>query len=52
MGKKNIPSSGVMGTHARLELPSRKEGFDELFYVRMKPRSGFSVEAWKKEGNR
>ena len=48
-GKKNIPSKAVVATHARLELPSLKEGFDELFHVKMKPRTGFTVEEWKDE---
>ena len=44
-GKKNIPSKAVVATHARLEPPSLKEGFDELFHVRINDDGGFAVSA-------
>ncbi|MEM6705108.1 MAG: AAA family ATPase [Acidobacteriota bacterium] len=43
-----VPEAGVRGTHARLELPSMDEGFDELHYVAQQ-RGGFRVEAWGDE---
>lgn len=44
-GKERIPDQGVASTHRKLELPKYGEGFDELFYVRMKGGS-FIVEEW------
>lgn len=43
-----IPLPGLLGTYSRLELPSREEGFDELFYVKLTD-GGFSVEEWRSE---
>ena len=43
-----VPDRGVLGTAGRLQLPSRKEGFDALFYVRLGPAVGqFVVEEWR-----
>ncbi len=44
--RARIPDGGVRATHARLELPSYDEGFDELYYVR-NDGDGFTVEAWR-----
>lgn len=43
-----IPDIGIKGTSARLELPNRGEGFDDLFYVRI-AESGFDVQEWRNE---
>jgi hypothetical protein len=43
-----VPLVGLLGTHARLELPRRDEGFDELYYVRQAD-GGFQVEKWSDE---
>jgi predicted kinase len=43
-----VPLVGLLGTYARLELPRRDEGFDELYYVRQAD-GGFQVEAWSDE---
>jgi predicted kinase len=32
-GAECIPQVGILSTQKRLEIPSREEGFDELFYV-------------------
>jgi hypothetical protein len=32
-----------------LQIPSREEGFDELYYVRIDEVGGFVVEEWKDE---
>jgi predicted kinase len=45
---EQIPERGIKGASARLELPSRAEGFDELYYVRL-TREGFHVEEWRDE---
>ncbi|MFZ2656625.1 MAG: AAA family ATPase [Victivallales bacterium] len=47
--EKPIPGSALKGTHARLELPSCKEGFDKIHYVRITEDGGFAVEDWKDE---
>ncbi len=33
-GKAKIPAKGIAATARRLELPSRLEGFDELYFVK------------------
>ena len=48
-GKQRIAARGVLGTFKRLELPRREEGFDDLYYVRIKGAGGFEVEDWKDE---
>jgi predicted kinase len=42
---ERIPELGVKGAAGRLELPSRREGFDELYYVRLAD-GDFLVEEW------
>jgi len=46
--ERQIPHVGIKGTSARLEIPDRDEGFDELFYVRIAD-SGFDVQEWRNE---
>jgi|GEM_PF-345268 len=41
-----IPMRGLLGTYGRLVRPTREEGFDALYYVRIDENSGFCVEAW------
>lgn len=41
--KARVPDKGVRGRYQRLERPSRKEGFEELYIVRVTPK-GFVVE--------
>lgn len=45
-GAQRIPARGVLGTAARLELPSLDEGFDALYYVRVGDQ-GFEVRGWQ-----
>lgn len=44
--QERIPEVGIRGTHARLVLPSVGEGFDALYYVRVREPAGFAVEEW------
>lgn len=44
-----IPDVGVLGTHKRLEIPQRNEGFDALYYVRIDQEGKFQVEEWADE---
>ena len=48
---KVIPPQGVMRTFGKIELPSRDEGFDELYYVRIDPERSMSflIEEWRDE---
>ena len=46
---QQVPLRGILGTAARIELPSTAEGFDELNYVRIDERGVFVVEGWKDE---
>ena len=48
-GTERIPDLGVMGTSGRLEIPTRGEGFDCLYYVRPGPEKTFIVEEWRDE---
>ena len=47
--EEQVPHKGIRGTHARLELPTKAEGFDALRYVRIEASSGFMVEEWNDE---
>lgn len=42
-----MPLAGLLGTYAKLELPSYDEGFDELFYVKG-TEMRFDVEEWRR----
>jgi predicted kinase len=47
--EERIPVQGILGAAGRLQIPSRDEGFDELFYVRIDEANRFVVEGWKDE---
>ena len=44
---ERVPDKGVLAASGRLELPSKVEEFDELFFVRLNEPNGFIVEEWK-----
>jgi len=44
-----VPDAGVLSASKRLELPSRAEGFDELYFIRLTGANSFSIEEWKNE---
>ena len=47
---QRVPERGVLGTAGRLQLPSKNEGFDTLYYVRLAPppaENEFIVEGWR-----
>jgi predicted kinase len=48
-GSACIPVAGVLGTYARLQLPTLDEGFDELHYVFIDPTGDFVVRDWDAE---
>ncbi len=43
-----VPDVAILGTAARLEIPSMDEGFTQLNYVRIS-ETGFVVEDWQDE---
>lgn len=47
-GKQKVPDKGILSTYSKLELPSRKEGFDELYYVEIKDGQ-FIINEWQDE---
>ena len=47
-GKARVPDKAIAYTSNLLEMPSLREGFDRLYFVRME-RNGFVVEDWRKE---
>lgn len=46
---QQVPLAGVLGTYKRLEIPTRDEGFDALYYVRIDENCRFVVEEWSDE---
>ncbi len=42
-----VPEVALRGSFRAMELPSPAEGFDQLWFVRMRPQGGFIVEEWK-----
>ena len=42
--QKKIPPVAVAGTHKKLELPRKKEGFDQIFTVQVTEPAGFLVK--------
>jgi predicted kinase len=48
-GKERVPDVALFATAKRLELPTRAEGFDELFHVRLLEGGDFEVSPWREE---
>ena len=46
---ERIPVAGILGAAGRLEIPSKDEGFAELYYVRIDEANLFVVEEWRDE---
>ena len=47
--RARVPEKGLLGTYKQLQLPSREEGFDALYYVRVNDAGDFVVEEWLDE---
>jgi predicted kinase len=47
-GDAKIETKGIKSTAARLELPARAEGFDDLYYVKL-TSDGFDIQEWRDE---
>jgi predicted kinase len=48
-GKSRVPDVALYVTAQRLQIPTYAEGFDQLYYVRVKEDCGFTVEHWREE---
>jgi len=46
-GTGRIRDKGILGSHKRLQLPTREEGFDALCYVRSTEMGQFEIEEWR-----
>lgn len=46
---EQVPVVGILGTRSRLQLPTRAEGFDEMWFVRIAESGGFVVTEWSDE---
>jgi predicted kinase len=47
--ERQVPERGIRGTRNRLELPTRAEGFEHLYYVRALENYEFDVNEWQDE---
>jgi predicted kinase len=47
--ERQIPDKGIRGTRSRLELPTRAEGFDKLYFVRAVGNQEFTLTEWQDE---
>jgi predicted kinase len=46
-GKARVPDVAIFATAKKLVPPSRAEGFDEVYRVRISEGSGFEVLTWE-----
>ncbi|WP_040549543.1 AAA family ATPase [Pedosphaera parvula] len=46
-GDQRVPDKAIHGASGRLELPSRNEGYDQLYFVRLNVDNTFTAEEWK-----
>jgi hypothetical protein len=44
VGKERIPAVAIHATYKKLEKPTRQEGFDELYSVRIGKPEDFIIE--------
>lgn len=47
-GKEKIPDVGIKSCYRKLEIPTREEGYDKLYFVRIS-NNEYIVENWKDE---
>jgi predicted kinase len=47
--EQQIPLKGILEAAGRMQIPSKEEGFDELYYVKIDEANRFVVEEWKDE---
>jgi len=49
-GAARVPTKAIVAKSNQLELPSRDEGFDELYFMQMED-GGFKQSEWKEEND-
>lgn len=47
--ERQVPDQGIRATRNRLELPTRAEGFDKLYFVRALGNQEFELTDWQDE---
>jgi len=47
--ERQVPDKGIRATRNRLELPTRAEGFDKLYFVRALGNQEFELTDWQDE---
>lgn len=47
--KNCVPEKAILSTFQKLEIPSYKEGFDQLYYVEIAEKNQFIVKEWQNE---
>jgi predicted kinase len=47
--ERQVPDKGIRATRNRLELPTRQEGFDQLYFVRLLENGDFDLTKWQDE---
>jgi predicted kinase len=47
--ERQVPDQGIRATRNRLELPTRAEGFDQLYFVRALGNQEFELTDWQDE---
>lgn len=47
--ERQVPDKGIRATRNRLELPTRAEGFDKLYFVRTLGNQEFALTDWQDE---
>lgn len=47
--ERQVPNQGIWATRNRLELPTRAEGFDKLYFVRTLGNQEFELTDWQDE---
>jgi predicted kinase len=47
--ERQVPDKGIRATRNRLELPTRAEGFDKLYFVRTLGNQEFELTDWQDE---
>lgn len=47
--ERQVPDKGIRATRNRLETPTRAEGFDQLYFVRLSDNQAFDVTLWQDE---
>jgi predicted kinase len=48
-GKQRIAEPGILAAYDKLQIPTLREGFDQLYYVKIDPKGKFVVEEWREE---